>query len=143
MREAIAGKLWLGNAGDARDLAAIAGAGIAAVVDLALEELSPSLPRSTIYCRFPIVDGGGNSPKTVELAVRTLCRLLADNVPTLVCCGAGMSRSPAIAAAALALVSERNSEDCLRELVAGQPHDVSGELWRDVRQVCQELRRSK
>lgn len=135
MREAVAGTLWLGNAGDARDPAGVARAGIGAVVDLALEERPPAVPRSTIYCRFPIVDGGGNPPETLRLAVQTLCRLLSDGVPTLVCCSAGMSRSPAIAAAALGLVTDRSPEECLREIVAGHPHDVSAELWRDLKRL--------
>jgi hypothetical protein len=58
MREILPDKLWLGNAADVWNLEGILGAGILAVVDLALEELTPTLPRSTIYCRFPIVLGG-------------------------------------------------------------------------------------
>ena len=53
-------------------------------------------------------------------------------IPTLVCCGAGMSRSPAIVAAALALVERAPFEDCLRRVARHHPSDVSPGLWSEV-----------
>jgi len=57
MREILPRQLWLGHAGDGRDLERLSAAGIVAVVNLAAEEPSPGLPRSMIYCHFPIMDG--------------------------------------------------------------------------------------
>ena len=51
---------------------------------------------------------------------------------TLVACSAGMSRSPALAAAAIARVESRDPNECLMECVEGGPADVSPLLWRDV-----------
>jgi hypothetical protein len=65
MREIIPRRLWLGNASDVRDLRRIHDLGVAAIVDLALEESVPQLTRDLIYCRFPLVDGSGNSPEDV------------------------------------------------------------------------------
>jgi protein-tyrosine phosphatase len=55
--------------------------------------------------------------------------MLKNQVPTLVYCGAGMSRSPAVVAAALSIVQGGCPEEKLREIVAGQSHDVSPQLW--------------
>jgi protein-tyrosine phosphatase len=96
--------LWLGHAGDGRDYRSILDADIQALVQLAAEEPALDSPRDLVYCRFPLVDGSGNDRKLLYLAIMTVVNLLEKKVPTLVFCGAGMSRSPAIAAAALALI---------------------------------------
>jgi hypothetical protein len=57
MREILPGNLWLGNAGDGRDPERLLQAGVLAVINLAAEEPSPTLPRSMVYCHFPIMDG--------------------------------------------------------------------------------------
>ncbi len=117
-------------------------AGIVAVVNLALEELSPTLPRSTLYCRFPSADGEQGSSKILRMAIETLLSLLNKQIPTLVYCGAGMSRSPAVVAAALSIVEGGGPDEQLRRVVDGHPHDVSPLLWRDVCNVCDEITRS-
>ena len=45
MQEVVTGRLWIGNAGDARNAAAVLAAGIRAVVDLAMEQ-PPIAPRA-------------------------------------------------------------------------------------------------
>src|SRR6267142_7076321 len=104
MRQILPHSLWLGHAGDGRDLRAILDAGIRAVVQLAIEEEPLVLPRELTFCRVPLVDGAGNEEKLLYLAVTAVANLLESRIPTLVCCGGGMSRSPAVAAAALAVV---------------------------------------
>ncbi|MCR4412399.1 MAG: dual specificity protein phosphatase family protein [Thermoguttaceae bacterium] len=146
MREILPGRLWLGNAGDARDAQRLLAAGIVAVLDLAAEEASPILPRSMAYCRFPIADGAQDVEDLLDVAMRTLVSLLARHVPTLVYCGAGMSRSPAVVAGALALVQGGSPEERLLQVASGRPHDVSPQLWEAVRRIfcriCGETARS-
>lgn len=113
--------------------------GITALVDLAVEELQAHLTRDLMYCRFPLVDGAGNSPEVLSAAIETTASLIQKQVPTLVTCAAGMSRSPAIIAAALALVHDDSPEDCLQRLITGQPHDVSPSLWGEIKSVCGEM----
>ena len=60
MRQINGRPLWLGNASDLRNTPLLFAAGIVAVVDLAGNEPPAALPREFVYCRFPIVDGGGN-----------------------------------------------------------------------------------
>ena len=57
MREILPNQLWIGNAGDGRDPERLLAAGVVAVINLAAEEPSPVLPRSMIYCHFPLMDG--------------------------------------------------------------------------------------
>jgi len=70
---------------------------------------------------------------------QTVATLLKSQVPTLVYCGAGMSRSPAVVAAALSIVQGGTPEEKLKEAVAGHPHDVSPHLWETVVEVCKAL----
>jgi hypothetical protein len=136
MREILPDQLWLGNAGDCRDPERILQSGIAAVVNLAAEEPSSNLPRSVIYCRFPIMDGAQDTPGVLDTAMQTLVLLLQHRIPTLVYCSAGMSRSPAVVAAALSITFGGSPEERLRQVVSGQPHDVSPRLWESVCRAC-------
>jgi protein-tyrosine phosphatase len=139
MREIFPGRLWIGNAGDGRAPERLLAAGVVAVINLAAEEPSPVLPRSMVYCHFPLMDGAQEGQTALEAAIQTLASLLRNQVPTLVYCGAGMSRSPAIVAAALSIAQGGRPEDRLREIVAGQPHDVSPQLWEAVQRACRML----
>jgi protein-tyrosine phosphatase len=139
MREVLPKKLWLGNAADGRNIEGVMDAGILAVVDLAYEELPPSLPRSIVYCRFPILDGQQNSRQILVMAIETVVALLKKEIPTLVYCNAGMSRSPAVVAAALSILDGSIVDERLRQVVSGHPHDISPQLWEEVREVCKNI----
>src|SRR5689334_1529287 len=104
MRQIPSCSLWLGHAGDARALRGVLSAGILAVVDLAVNEPPAPVTRELVHCRFPLLDGPGNSPWLVRLAVLTVAELVRVGVPTLVSCSAGMSRSLVIAGATVAQV---------------------------------------
>jgi protein-tyrosine phosphatase len=129
MREIVQDTLWIGNAGDKDDLRAIHNHSIAAVVDLAYEEPPTSLTRDLISLRIPLVDGDGNDVNQVRLAIRVIGQLIMAATPTLVVCGAGMSRSPAIVAAAISIVHGKSLDESLKNVTDGQPHDVSPGLW--------------
>ncbi|MCE9529181.1 MAG: dual specificity protein phosphatase family protein [Planctomycetales bacterium] len=132
MREVSPNRLWIGNAVEARDLSRLLDMGVAALVDLAIEELPPSVVRELVYCRIPLVDGASNPPERLRLAVETVASLIRSRTPTFVFCGAGMSRSPAITAAALAVVQGADPNIVLQRIVAGFPHDVSPALWQEI-----------
>lgn len=124
--------LWIGTARDARDVSAVMAREIVAVVDMALEEPPALLPREVAYCRFPLVDGEGNSLAMMQAVVRTLASFITSKTPTLVACGGGMSRSPAIAAAAIAQVEHIHPEEALVRIAATGPHDVSTVFWKQL-----------
>lgn len=139
MREIIPHRLWTGHARDARNLQMLHEQYIVAVVDLAAEEEPCKLSRDLIYCRFPLVDGGDNERERLLLAIRLTILLLREAVPTLVACSAGMSRSPAVAAAALSIVDGMHINDALLQVTGGHAHDISPKLWEEVRMAVREL----
>lgn len=131
--------LWIGHGGEERDFPHIFDAGIEAVVELAAEEPPfPSL-RDLITCRFPLHDGAGNRPELLAMAIRTVAGLLEAGIPSLVCCSGGVSRAPAIVAAAMALVLHDVPEECLKSVVRHHPCDVSPGLWQEITKLPREL----
>jgi len=133
MRAIVRDLLWIGTAVDACNIKAVLDLGITAVVDLAIEEQPVLFPREIIYCRVPMVDGGGNAPPIIRLAIDATTTLLRFSVPTLVTCGGGMSRSPAVAAAALALVRGTSPDTILEDIAKSGAHDVVPALWAEIK----------
>jgi protein-tyrosine phosphatase len=117
-------------------------AGICALVDLALNEPPLFVPRDLVYCRFPLLDGPDTPPWVVQSAIETVCSLAHRGVATLVFCSAGMSRSPAILAAAISLLTGRCAEECLSEVAHSGPADVDPGLWQEITAVLQTIRLS-
>lgn len=130
--------LLVGNATNARDLRQIHLHRIAAVVDLAGNEPPALLSRDLIYCRFPLVDGGGNQEVLTATAIRCVVHLVQGNIRTLVACSAGVSRAPSITAAALAYLTHKSLDECLLEVVREGPNDVSPLFWNHVCQVYRD-----
>jgi protein-tyrosine phosphatase len=139
MREMQSGMLWTGNAREARDVQELFDAGIAAVVDLAYEESPAQLPRQLVYCRIPIVDGAGNDPSLLRLALLNTVELLKSGTPTLVACSAGMSRSPTIAICALAVYLDQSPESVLERANNRSAIELHGNLWTDVCDIVSEV----
>jgi hypothetical protein len=132
--------LWLGHADDGRDYQCVLDSGIGAIVQIALEEPALQPPREILYFRIPLVDGPGNDLKHLYLAVTSVANLLEKRVPTLVCCSGGLSRSPAIAAAALSMVYQENLDDCLKQVAEHHPADVTPGFWNDVKGLLESDR---
>ena len=118
-----------GTARDARDIRGLLDLGIEAVVDLAMDEPPVHPTRELVYLRFPLVDGQGNPAWVLRLAVDAVAGLLTAGMPTLVACSAGASRSPVIAAMAMAKHAGIRPEEALTRIGHG---DVSPALWREV-----------
>jgi protein-tyrosine phosphatase len=129
--------LFIGHAGDLRDLRAIHAAEIAAVVDLAANEPPAALTRDLAYCRLPLIDGPGNPGWLLWTAVTLVTDFVRESVPSLVCCSGGMSRSPAVAAAAIARVQSITLHAALELVAAGGAIDVSPGLWHDVEGIIE------
>jgi protein-tyrosine phosphatase len=135
--------LWIGHASDCRDFRGIFDTGIEAVVQLAADEPAVAMPREMISCRFPLVDAAGNRRELLEMAITTVAELIRMRIPTLVCCGAGMSRSPSVAAAALSLITGDPPHECLKLVSDGKPSDVTSGLWKEILDVANALRIKK
>jgi protein-tyrosine phosphatase len=124
--------LWVGHAGDGRNVQQLFDLGIKGLVQVAAEEVPIQPPRELIYCRFPLVDGVENDISLLRLAVHTTTALVRDHVPTLVCCNAGLSRAPSVVAAALALSQNLPLAECLKRITEHHPSDVAPALWQSV-----------
>ena len=135
MRQIANRKLWVGHAGDLRDLRAIMDMGLEAVVELADSEPFATLPRELVRCRFPISDCGENPAWLVRLAAEIVATFLRDQVPTLVCCAAGMSRSICVAAAGIALAEKLPLMEAVNLVTETGPVDVSAAFLAQVQQV--------
>ena len=120
---------------DGRDLKAIYEKQIRAVVDLAINEPPAQLGREIIYCRFPLNDGGGNNDGLIAIVVRTIAAMVQNKTRTIVACSAGMSRAPTIAAASVALMTGRDPDECLADIITNAPNDVSPILWAQIKRV--------
>lgn len=140
MREVIPELLWIGKALDTREMRTILGAGVTAIIDLAIEEPSIQFPRDIVYCRFPLIDGEGNSPPVLRAAIQMTAHFVRSEIPTLVACSAGMSRSPAIVAAALSCIEEIPLAATLYRVTTDQPHDVSPSLLGEIIEALNHLR---
>jgi protein-tyrosine phosphatase len=138
MRQVIPQRLWIGNARDEHNVSEVLGAGVEAIVDLAMEEAPIRFPRDILYARMPLLDGAGNSPAALRVAIKLTAMLIAEQVPTLVACGGGLSRSPAIVAAALAAVRKAPLDETLQSLALDRPHDVSPGLWAEIHDALEK-----
>lgn len=125
MRKVDEHALWVGNVGDLRDARTLLAAGIEAIVELADSEPFMALPRQLIRCRFPMSDGGDNSHWLLRLAAESVATFLRNDVPVLICCSAGMSRSVCVAAAGLALAETQPLSQTLLTVSATGPVDIS------------------
>jgi hypothetical protein len=132
--------LWLGHAGESRDFQKVFDLGVKVLVQLAAEEPSLQTPRELVFCRFPLLDGSGNRAELLFLAVSTVASLIKMRVPTLVTCGAGMSRCPAVAAAALSMVHHEPPETYLEKVLEHHHGDVSPGFWKEITSLLPTLR---
>ena len=131
--------LWIGHALDVREPQHLFDVGISAVIDVAYEEPCAQLPRQLTYCRFPLNDGGGNSLAIIQQTLKMAIELLESNTKTLIACSAGMSRSPTIAAFALAYHLNQNPDDVVGAISEIKGLELKPALWADVSTAFQGL----
>jgi predicted protein tyrosine phosphatase len=61
-------------------------------------------------------------------------------VPTLVTCGAGISRCPAVTAAALSMIYHEPPESYLEKVLEHHHGDVSPGFWKEITSLLPTLR---
>ena len=131
--------VWLGNASDLRDIPGMLNNGVTAIVDLAIEEPLPRIPRTTNYCRFTLTDDGENNPATIRAAVLSASAFIDGGHVTAVCCNAGLNRSPSIAAAALSYLSADTPAQSLEYVATVKNIDVNPALWTQIVGVLSDM----
>lgn len=136
MRKVAGFPTWIGHAGDLAEPRAILDLCIEAVVELADSEPFATLPRGLIRLRFPISDDGENRPEWLRSAIFAIADLIREEIPTLVACSAGMSRSALLTSAAIASATDQPFAEILRQVTSHGPVDLSPGL---LDQVVREL----
>ncbi len=106
--------------------------GIEAIVDLAVNEPPLTPTRELVYLRFPIVDAPGNPPWILRAAIDSVAGLARAEIPFLTYCSVGLSRTPCIAAAGLALARVIPPRVALQLVASAGPTDLSPGLWNEV-----------
>jgi len=135
MRRIAPHSVWIGHDGDGRNSSRLYESGVRALVQLAVEEPPLQPPPDFMYVRVPLADGAGSCSDSLTLAIRTVAQLLTLRIPTLVFCGAGMSRSPCIVAAALSLTFRLTPEEALEQVESAGPCDIAPGLWNQTREL--------
>lgn len=143
MRQIAPNVLWIGNRGDLDHPANLRRAGVAVVVDLAVEERPFVWGHEGVVLRVPLEDGAGNGPGTLRLAIDVVAKLTMDAMPTLVVCSAGLSRSPGVVAFALARVQGRAPSEVARDIARHGPIDISPALWGELERAAAGDKRSE
>jgi protein-tyrosine phosphatase len=78
------------------------------------------------------LDGEGNDPAIIRLALQTCLQLLQANKRTLIACSAGMSRSPTLAAFVLAELQQRQPEDFVKGFSKQKSLEIKPTLWHEI-----------
>ena len=140
MHEIQTNLLWIGHAFDIHEPRLIFDAGITAVIDIAYEEPPAQIPRQLTYCRFPLNDGGGNDPQILLQTLLTTTDFLRSNTRTIIACSAGLSRSPTVAAFALAYHLDKKPDDVIAGIAETKSLELKPELWADMLTAFSKLK---
>jgi protein-tyrosine phosphatase len=123
----VAADLFVGTRADATDEQHLETQGITTVISLIHENLDLSEPAIDIHA-IPLIDGPQNSRDRFTEAVTETVTALADNECVLVHCAAGASRSPTVAATALALYQDIELGDAIQQVADNRadvdPHEA-------------------
>jgi protein tyrosine phosphatase (PTP) superfamily phosphohydrolase (DUF442 family) len=123
----VANGLFVGTVADAGDGPHLRTHGITAIVALTHADPDGGYPERPTVVDVPMVDGPRNDRAAFERAVTAVSSRL-DEGGVLVHCSAGASRSPAVAATALAIHEGIELDDAFRQVSvrgdAVDPHDA-------------------
>jgi protein-tyrosine phosphatase len=124
----VASGLYVGSIEDVEDRSVLDENRISVIISLTHAEPETDFPAGVTVVRTPMMDGPQNEYQTFVRAVEeVLTRWDTDN-RVLVHCSAGASRSPAVAATALSLSTDRTLEAAFQQLqrrrAAVEPHEA-------------------
>jgi len=126
--DAVAQGLFVGTAEDASDASTLRDHDIAVVVSLTHTGPPGDIPADVTLVNVPMMDGPQNSRTAFETAVGDVLSRLDAGEVTLVHCSAGASRSPAVAATALAIHTNRDLTTVFEQIQdrrpVADPHDA-------------------
>lgn len=133
--------VFVGTLEDAGDESRLRRHGVDTVVSLTYGAPEAGFPDSVSVLEAAMMDGPRNQKATFESAVEQVLASLRSDESVLVHCSRGASRSPSVAAAAIAVHRGIDIEEAFEQVgqrrVAFDPHDA---LVRRAVEVTRELR---
>jgi protein-tyrosine phosphatase len=124
----VARNLFVGTAADATDESTLNAHDISVIISVTATSHAGNAPAEVTLIEVPMMDGPQNSQDAFETAVAAVMSRLAAGDRILPHCSAGASRSPAVAAAALALHTDSELEAAVQQVLtrrpAADPHDA-------------------
>ena len=125
--DSVGDELFVGTVEDATDTSSLESHGVRTIVSLTHETSSLAGEDFTVRS-IPLIDGPQNSREQFTNAVEETMTALKANGSVLVHCSAGASRSPTVAATALALSRDMELQDALQQIAdnrdAVDPHEA-------------------
>jgi len=124
----VADGLFVGTVDDAGATEKLRKRGITTIVSVIRGEPTDGYPADVTVVNVPMIDGPQNDLEQFQRAVKHVLSVFANDGSVLVHCSAGASRSPAVAATALALAAEIGLEAAFGQVStrrkAVDPHDA-------------------
>ncbi|MEF8778104.1 MAG: dual specificity protein phosphatase [Natronomonas sp.] len=124
----VASGLFVGSIEDVEDRSLLDEHRISAIISLTHAEPETGFPADVAVVRIPMMDGPRNEYQTFVRAVEEVLTRWEIGNRVLVHCSAGASRSPAVAATALSLSTDRTLEAAFQQLqrrrAAVEPHEA-------------------
>lgn len=106
--------IYIGDKQDAKDSENLSENNIDTVISLIDENIvDRNHLNQRCYRSFPLLDDGANPQEQIDAAIYNVAGEIESDSNFLVHCAAGVSRSPVILAAALALVENKSFEEAL------------------------------
>ena len=125
--DSVGDELFVGTVEDATATSCLEAHGVRTIVSLT-HETSSLAGEDFIVRSIPLIDGPQNSREQFTNAVEETMTALKANGSVLVHCSAGASRSPTVAATALALSRDMELQDALQQIAdnrdAVDPHEA-------------------
>jgi protein-tyrosine phosphatase len=115
---AIADGIFVGTVSDAEDEPLLRGRGIEVVISLTHDAPNTG---SVDRVDIPMLDGPRNEYSSFADAAETVVERREAGKRVLVHCSAGASRSPAVAAAAMTRLTDRNLDEAFEQVLARRP----------------------
>jgi len=112
----VASGLYVGSLADAGDTALLQENSINRIVSVTYGDPETGYPDSATVSQYPMMDGPRNEREVFAKAVEQVLMGLDQNETILVHCSRGASRSPSIAATAVALHKEIGIEEAFEQI---------------------------
>lgn len=107
------------------------------------DELNEGYPDGVEVHDYAMMDGPRNNQETMTEAVRTTANLIQSGDRVVVYCSAGASRSPSVAAVALAVAQDVNIQEAEKRVWEERNIRAHQDVWENAQRAVDEVRNSR